>query len=169
MAYRANVIVSGPAKAAQAFYSALATKVEELALDQEVQVVHAQDVLDEFGRGVEAVVYPDGVHYAQLIPENADTIAEEHLLKGRPVEALQYQGLVVEPLPEPSIKEVRVVLRNVGKINPEDIEDYIAEDGYAALAKVLAEMTPAQVIDELKTSGLRGRGGAGFPTWLKWS
>ncbi len=169
MVYRANIIVSGPPDAAAAFSSALTAEIEDLNLAEEVQLLHAQDVLANLARGVEAVVYPDGVHYAHLSPENAGIIAVEHLLKGRPVEELRYQGLVVEPLPAPSVKEVRVVLRNVGKINPEDIEDYIAEDGYAALAKVLTEMTPEQVLEELKNSGLRGRGGAGFPTWLKWS
>jgi NADH:ubiquinone oxidoreductase subunit F (NADH-binding) len=104
-----------------------------------------------------------------LAPEDAAVITEEHLYKGRPVERFRYQRRVVEPLDEPTTKEVRVVLRNVGTIDPESIEDYIAQDGYAALGKVLTEMSPEEVLETLKASGLRGRGGAGFPTWLKWS
>jgi NADH:ubiquinone oxidoreductase subunit F (NADH-binding) len=80
-----------------------------------------------------------------------------------------FKGIEVEPLEAPASKEIRVVLRNVGKIDPGNIDDYIAVDGYGALGKVLTEMTPEQVLDELKRSGLRGRGGAGFPTHLKWT
>ncbi len=98
-------------------------------------------------------------------------IVEEHFLKGRIAKKflLPITSVVDEELSAPTPKEIRIVLRNCGKIDPQNIEDYIAEDGYMALAKVLTEMTPEDVIDEVMKSGLRGRGGAGFPTAKKWS
>jgi NADH:ubiquinone oxidoreductase subunit F (NADH-binding)/(2Fe-2S) ferredoxin/Pyruvate/2-oxoacid:ferredoxin oxidoreductase delta subunit len=168
MAYRAHVIISGTPDQAQKVTEALLNKIGALGIDEEIEVTEAGGITGG-SEQVEAVVYPDGTHYVNLTPEAVEQIAEEHLYKGRPVEALIYQGLTVEPLPEPAVKEVRVVLRNVGKINPDSIEDYIAEDGYMALGQVLTELTPEDVIEEMKTSGLRGRGGAGFPTWLKWT
>ncbi len=167
MPYRAHVIISGEPEPTEAVRVALVDRLNALGLAQEIEVLEASDVTVA-PRGVEMVVYPEGVHYVKLTPDDARLIAEEHLYKGRPVTRLMFQARKVERLPEPSTKEVRVVLRNVGKINPEDIEDYIAEDGYVALGKVLTEMTPEEVIEEIKKSGLRGRGGAGFPTWLKW-
>jgi len=168
MAYRAHVVVSGVAEKTLEVKSALLEKLAALGLNEEIEVREASGVTAG-GRGVEAVVYPDATHYANLTPADAALIAEEHLFKGRPVESLIFEGLTVEPLPEPATKEVRVVLRNVGKIDPGEIDDYIAEDGYAALGRALTEMTPNDVLEVVKTSGLRGRGGAGFPTWLKWS
>jgi len=172
MAYRANILINGDAPGAEAIYGAFLDELQELALRDEVQVLMTSGLgrQDVTTQGVDAIVYPDSVRYVNLTPDDVAHITEEHLLKGRPVLALtQAAPTVVAPLPPPAPKEVRVVLRNVGKINPFDIEDYIAEDGYAALAKVLTEMTPEQVLDEMKTSGLRGRGGAGFPTHLKWT
>jgi len=168
MAYRAHIVVSGVSAETLEVKSALLEKLAALGLNEEIEVREASGVTAG-GRGVEAVVYPDATHYANLTPEDAALIAEEHLFKGRPVESLIFEGLTVEPLPEPATKEVRVVLRNVGKIDPGEIDDYIAEDGYAALGRALTEMTPNDVLEVVKTSGLRGRGGAGFPTWLKWS
>ncbi len=168
MAYRANILINSDAPGAEAVYGAFLDELQELALRDEVQVLMTSG-LGVGGRGVEAIVYPDSVRYVNLTPDDVARIAEEHLLKGRPVLALTQAAPKVTPLPPPAPKEVRVVLRNVGKINPFDIEDYIAEDGYAALAKVLTTMTPEQVLDVLKASGLRGRGGAGFPTYLKWT
>jgi NADH:ubiquinone oxidoreductase subunit F (NADH-binding)/NAD-dependent dihydropyrimidine dehydrogenase PreA subunit/(2Fe-2S) ferredoxin len=166
MAYRANILINGDAPGAEAVYGAFLDELQELALCDEVQVLMTSGL---GGRGVEAIVYPDSVRYVNLTPEDVARITEEHLLKGRPVLNLTQAAPEVAPLPPPAPKEVRVVLRNVGKINPFDIEDYIAEDGYAALARVLTTMTPEQVLDEMKKSGLRGRGGAGFPTYLKWT
>ncbi len=168
MAYRAHIIVSGKPEHAQEVTAAFLDTIDALGIADEVEV-HKAAEMTVAPRGVEAVVYPDVIHYANLDADDARLIAEEHLYKGRPVTDLMYQERVVEPLEEPSTKEVRVVLRNVGMINPENIEDYIAEDGYAALGKALTEMTPEEIIAEIKTSGLRGRGGAGFPTWLKWT
>ncbi len=170
--YRAHVLVCGEprcvARGAQEVQAALVAKLEELGLGQEIQVLETT-ALGHGDQGPEIVVYPEGTHYVNLTPDDARLIAEEHLLKGRPVTRLIYKELPTEPLPPPAAKEVRVVLRNIGKIDPESIDDYLAEEGYQALAKVLSEMTPQQVIDEILRSGLRGRGGAGFPAGKKWA
>ncbi len=171
MAYRANILINSDAPGAEAVYGAFLDELQELALRDEIQVLMTSGLGGQgvATQGVDAIVYPDSVRYVNLTPEDASRITEEHLLKGRPVLDLTQAAPKVAPLPPPAPKEVRVVLRNVGKINPFDIEDYIAEDGYAALAKVLTTMTPEQVLDVMKTSGLRGRGGAGFPAHLKWT
>jgi NADP-reducing hydrogenase subunit HndC len=125
-------------------------------------------------RGPILIVQPDGIFYQRLAVKHIPRLVEEHFLKGRPVEALMYTppGEKV-PIPElreiPFFREQRLIaLRNRGMIDPDKIEEYIARDGYKALEKVLTSMTPQQVIDEVKKSGLRGRGGAGFPTGRKW-
>ncbi|MBQ5488017.1 MAG: NADH-quinone oxidoreductase subunit NuoF, partial [Clostridia bacterium] len=122
------------------------------------------------------IVYPEGTYYSRVKPEDVKEIAEEHFLKGRVVERLVHKEMEGQKLEDvPALGEtnfyktqMRVALRNCGVINPENIDEYIAMDGYAALGKVLTEMTPAEVIDVMKKSGLRGRGGAGFPTGMKW-
>ena len=122
------------------------------------------------------IVYPEGAFYAQMTPEHAKTVAEKHLAKGGEiVKELLYKETVLEdgsviPFAEiPFYKhQMRIALRNCGVIAAESIEEAIAAGDYAALAKVLTEMTPDEVINEVKASGLRGRGGAGFPTGLKW-
>ena len=120
------------------------------------------------------VVYPEGSFYSMVKVEDIPEIVEEHLLKGRIVTRLLYQETVeedtIKSLNKTAFyaKQKRVALRNCGVIDPEKIDDYIAVDGYAALGKVLTEMTPEQVIQTILDSGLRGRGGAGFPTGLKW-
>ena len=123
------------------------------------------------------IVYPEGAFYAQMTPEHAKTVAEKHLVKGGSiVKELLYQGTVAEdgsiiPFAETPFykKQMRIALRNCGVIAPEDIEEAIAAGDYAALEKVLTSMTPDDVINEMLASGLRGRGGAGFPTGRKWS
>ena len=119
-------------------------------------------------------VMPDNTIYVQVKPEDAQAIVEEHIIKGRKVTRLLYKDPVSkEPISDSKHmgffkKQLRVVLRNCGFINPENIDEYIAREGYQALGKVLTEMTPEQVIKEVKDSGQRGRGGAGFSTGLKW-
>ena len=125
-------------------------------------------------KGPIVIVYPEGVFYCQVEADDVEEIVEEHLLKGRTVERLLFK----EPVTEESIpsyqdidfykKQKRIVLSNCGRIDPESIEEYVAEGGYEAAGKALTEMSPEEVIEEVKDSGLRGRGGAGFPTGLKW-
>ncbi len=120
------------------------------------------------------LVQPEGIFYQKLRPKDVKEIVEEHLLKGRPVKRLFY----VEPASSETIpnmseipffsRQLLWVMRNKGVIDPEVIDDYIARDGYFALAKALTEMAPEQIVEEMKISGIRGRGGAGFPTGLKW-
>ncbi|MFC1692562.1 NADH-quinone oxidoreductase subunit NuoF [Candidatus Latescibacterota bacterium] len=120
------------------------------------------------------VVYPDGIFYQMLREEDIPYLVEEHFLKGRPVKKLMYTP-PGEELPIPKLmdidffnKQMLIALRNRGLIDPENIDEYIERDGYRALVKVLTQMTPEEVIEEIKKSCLRGRGGAGFPTGLKW-
>jgi (2Fe-2S) ferredoxin len=119
------------------------------------------------------MIYPEGVFYKKVTVEDVKEIVEEHLLKGRPVKRLMIQDseqkVIVEQSEIPFYKkQTKVALKNCGYLNPESIDEYIAEGGYEALGKVLTEMTPEELIEEMKKSGLRGRGGAGFPTWMKW-
>jgi NADH:ubiquinone oxidoreductase subunit F (NADH-binding)/(2Fe-2S) ferredoxin len=119
-------------------------------------------------------ILPDESFYVEVTPADAKEIVAEHIVKGRQVKRLLYQGeetkknARIDDIPFYQ-KQFRIVLRNCGVINPEDINEYIARDGYEALSRVLFEMTPDQVLEELKKSGLKGRGGAGFPTWMKWN
>ena len=125
-------------------------------------------------KGPIMVVQPDGIFYQQLKPSDMPHLVEEHFLKGRPVEALMYISPEEKtPIPElreiPFFKDQRLIaLRNRGMIDPDSIEEYIARDGYRALEKVLTSMTPDKVVEVMKKSGLRGRGGGGFSTGRKW-
>ena len=124
--------------------------------------------------GPVVIIYPEGTFYSMVKPEDVAEIVHEHLVKGRPLARLEYKETkgdkVTESLKELDFynKQTRVALKNCGIINPEDIEDYIGSDGYTALEKVLLSMQPQDVINEIKASGLRGRGGGGFPTGMKW-
>ncbi|MTI70430.1 MAG: NADH-quinone oxidoreductase subunit NuoF [Firmicutes bacterium] len=146
--------------------------IKEKELDKEVKVVRTGCFgLCEAGPII--VVYPEGAFYSHVKLEDIDEIVEEHLLKGRIVDRLLYKGEEEEKIK--SVNEVtfykkqkRVALKNCGVIDPEDINEYIAYDGYMALGKVLTEMEPKDVINVIKDSGLRGRGGGGFPSGLKW-
>jgi NADH-quinone oxidoreductase subunit F len=126
------------------------------------------------GQGPILVVQPDGIFYQMLKVQDVPYLVEEHLLKGRPVKKLMYVPPVEKtPLPKMSdipffANQTLIALRNRGLIDPEKIDDYIARGGYRALAKVLTTMTPDEVLNEIKASGLRGRGGGGFPTGIKW-
>ncbi|MCP2239719.1 NADH-quinone oxidoreductase subunit NuoF [Thermoanaerobacterium thermosaccharolyticum] len=177
MLYRSHVMVCGGTGCTSSNSDRIAKCFEEeianKGLDKEIQVVRTGCFgLCELGPVV--VVYPEGVFYSRVKEEYVPEIVEEHLLKGRIVKKYLYGESVTEegikPLEETEFfkKQQRVALRNCGLINPEDIKEAIAFDGYKALAKVLTEMTPEEVISEIKKSGLRGRGGGGFPTGIKW-
>ena len=120
------------------------------------------------------IIYPEGTFYTRVKPEDVAEIVEEHILKGRVVSRLLFkEPLTAEQVPNYDEiafykKQHRLALKNCGHINPDSIEEYIGADGYEGLAKVLLEMTPEQVVEEMKKTGLRGRGGGGFPTGMKW-
>lgn len=175
--YRSHVLVCGgtgcTSSGSQELIEALNKEIERLHLSKEVKIVQT-GCLGLCERGPNVIIYPEGAYYCRVKPEDARDIAEEHLLKGRIVQRLLYRDIAEEHLPL-SLNEVgfyskqkRIVLKNCGVIDPENIEEYIAMDGYQALGKVLTTMNQQEVIDIIKKSGLRGRGGAGFPTGLKW-
>ncbi|MBR6918617.1 MAG: NADH-quinone oxidoreductase subunit NuoF [Clostridia bacterium] len=160
----------------QAVREALEEQIALKGLQDEVKVVQT-GCFGLCALGPVMIVYPEGTFYSKVKAEDIPEIVEEHFLKGRPVERLIYKDTGEEIAPEkvPSLaetgfykKQKRVALRNCGVINPENIDEYIAMDGYFALAKVLKEMTPEDVIKTILDSGLRGRGGGGFPTGRKW-
>jgi len=151
---------------------ALIREIQKNGLENEVRLVETGCV-GPCNMGPLAIIYPEGVFYQKLVPEDAQEIVEEHLLKGRVVNRLLFQGPEDERkkfIEEIDFfqKQVKIALRNCGFINPLNIQEYIARDGYLALGKVLSSMQPEEVIEMVKKSGLRGRGGAGFPTGLKW-
>ena len=175
--YRSHALVCGgtgcTSANSPAIIEALEAQIAEKGLTDEVKVVqtgcHGLCAL-----GPIMIVYPEGCFYSEVKVEDVPEIVEEHLLKGRIVKRLLYDDTihqdVVKSIESTDFykKQKRVALRNCGVINPEDIDEYIAYDGYQALAKCLTEYTPEQVIQVIKDSGLRGRGGGGFPTGRKW-
>lgn len=156
-------------KGAHEVLDALQDEIVAQGLIDEIQVLETSRI-GSCSSGPELMVYPEGVHYVGLTPDDIPYLVEEHFLKGRVASKFveDEKKFVDEELSAPTAKEVRVVLKNCGNIDPENIEDYIAENGYTALGKVLAENTPEEVIDIVLRSGLGGRGGAGFPTGKKW-
>ena len=175
--FRMHLLVCGGtgcrASESNLILESLKRELEEKGLSSEVQVI----MTGCFGfceKGPVVKVMPDNTFYVHVKPEDAGIIVAEHVIKGRPVQRLLY----VDPKSEEQVpdskhmgfyrKQIRIALRNCGFINPENIDEYIARDGYASLGKCISELTPADVLDIIKKSGLRGRGGAGFPTGLKW-
>ena len=177
--YRSHVLVCGgtgcTSSGSQKIIDELEAQLKEQGIDKEVMVVKT-GCFGLCALGPIMVVYPEGAFYSMVKPEDIKEIVSEHLVKGRIVKRLLYSETVhedegkIKSLNEVDFykKQMRIALRNCGVINPEKIEEYIAFDGYKALGKVLTEMTPEQLIEEMKASGLRGRGGAGFPTGVKW-
>ncbi len=175
--YRSHVLVCGgtgcTSSGSQQIMVKLRDELGNQGLSEEVSVVqtgcHGLCAL-----GPIMIIYPDATFYAMVKEEDIPEIVSEHLLKGRPVERLLYNETVtpngIKALSDTDFykKQHRIALRNCGVINPEEIEEYIGTGGYQALGKVLTEMTPDDVIQTLLDSGLRGRGGAGFPTGMKW-
>ena len=176
---RAQVLICGGTGCTSSGSVAIQKEFEEQisanGLAEEVKIVQT-GCFGLCALGPVVIVYPDGTFYSRVTAEDVKEIVSEHLLKGRPVERLVYNDTgsdeVVENVSLNNTafyrSQHRVALRNCGVINPENIDEYIAMDGYQALGKVLTEMTPEQVIETILASGLRGRGGAGFPTGKKW-
>ena len=176
--YRSQVLICTGTGCSSSNSQKLIEKFEEhikkAGLDKEVKVVPTGC----FGlceNGPVVIVYPEGSFYSRITVGDVERIVNEHLLKGRIVTDLLYKESIDEKNSIRSLDEVdfykkqcRVALRNCGVIDPENINEYIAFDGYAALAKCLTELDPQQVVDIIKASGLRGRGGGGFPTGIKW-
>ncbi len=175
--YRSHVLVCGGTGCTSSGSAAIIAKLEEEikknGLEDEIEVVKT-GCFGLCALGPIMIVYPEGAFYSMVKAEDIPEIVSEHLLKGRVVERLLYSETVTEngikALNDTNFykKQHRVALRNCGVISPENIEEYIAFDGYKALAKALTEMTPDEVIQTVLDSGLRGRGGGGFPTGKKW-
>ena len=177
MSYKMHVLVCGGtgcrASSSQGIIAKLRETLETKQLGEEVQVI-ATGCFGFCEQGPIVKIMPDNTFYTRVTPEDAGEIVNEHVVKGRKVERLLYK----DPERRESVsdskhmgfyrKQLRVALRNCGFIDPENIEEYIGRDRYSALAKCLGEMTPEEVENEIKLSGLRGRGGGGFPTGLKW-
>lgn len=175
--YRSHILICGGtgcvSSGSEEVQEALEDELDKQDLTDEVKVVET-GCHGFCEKGPVMVVYPEGVFYCELQPADMEELVTEHILKGRIVDRLLYE----EPLTEENIpsyqnidfyeKQERVVLSNCGRVDPESIDEYIAEDGYQAVGEVLTTMTAQEVIDEVKEAGLRGRGGGGFPTGIKW-
>ena len=179
---RAQVLICGgtgcTSSGSKKLIAEFESQIAKNGLEEEVKIVRT-GCFGLCALGPVVIVYPDGTFYSRVQEEDVKDIVEEHLVKGRIVERLAYkdvaEGVEIKhgnvSLNDTTFyaKQKRVALRNCGVINPESIDEYIAMNGYAALGKALTEMTPEEVIQVVKDSGLRGRGGGGFPTGLKWS
>ena len=177
--FRSTILVCGgtgcSSSGSMKLYERFEQLLAEKGLDKQVKLVRT-GCFGLCAAGPVVIVYPEGAFYSHVKLENIDEIVNEHLIKGRVVSHLLYKGSEdeatkkIKPLDDINFyqKQKRVVLRNCGVIDPENIDEYIAFDGYKALAKVLTEMSRQDVVDTIKASGLRGRGGAGFPTGTKW-
>ncbi len=175
--FRAHVLLcTGTGCTSSGSYAARDALLQELkkaGLENEIRVVET-GCMGRCDLGPVALVYPDGTFYRGVVAADVPKLVQEHFVKGRPYEKLLPRDPITNSIAATQQDfaffnlQSRVVRANCGIINPENIEEYVARDGYAALGKVLTEWTPARVIEEIKASGLRGRGGAGFPTGVKW-
>jgi len=176
--YRAQVLVCGGTGCTSSGSGEIIQRFEEQVarngLDKEIKIVRT-GCFGLCAAGPVVIVYPEGTFYSRVRPEDVDEIVTEHLIKGRIVQHLVYKDRNHEEEHNMSLeniefykKQKRIALRNCGVIDPENIDEYLAFDGYKALSKVLTSMKPEEVIQTVLDSGLRGRGGAGFPTGLKW-
>ena len=180
---RSHVLICGgtgcTSSGSKVLMSTFESEIEKNGLAEEVKVVQT-GCFGLCALGPVVIIYPEGTFYSRVQEADVAEIVSEHLLKGRLVDRLVYkdadESVIEEAGKTISLNDTnfyktqkRVALRNCGLIDPENIDEYIAMDGYAALGKVLTEMTPEQVVQVVKDSGLRGRGGGGFPTGLKWS
>ncbi len=175
--YKSTVLICGGtgchSNHSDEIYQELIAQIDKNSLKDDVLVVKT-GCFGLCAVGPVVIVYPEGTFYCEVKPADVEEIVNEHLIKGRAVQRLVYKDPKAESmtkaLSETNFykKQTRVALRNCGVINPENIDEYIGYDGYQALIKVLTTMQPQEVIDVIKASGLRGRGGAGFPTGLKW-
>jgi NADH-quinone oxidoreductase subunit F len=175
--YRTHILMCGgtacTASGSKAIKEALTKEIFQRDLHREIQVI-VTGCNGFCAQGPVMVVQPDNIFYQKLTPEDMPELVEDHLLKGRPVERLFYvdptSGKAIPSLDDIPFfsKQMLRVLRNRGLLDPENIDEYIARDGYLGAVKALDKMTPVEIIQEIKTSGLRGRGGAGFPTGMKW-
>ena len=175
--YKSTVLICGGtgchSNHSDEIYQELIAQIDKNSLKEDVLVVKT-GCFGLCAVGPVVIVYPEGTFYCEVKPADVEEIVNEHLIKGRAVQRLIYKDPKAESmtkaLSETNFykKQTRVALRNCGVINPENIDEYIGYDGYQALIKVLTTMQPQEVIDVIKASGLRGRGGAGFPTGLKW-
>ena len=175
--YRMHLLICGGttcrSSESESIRNALEESLERNGLENEVKVV-STGCFGFCDKGPIVKVIPGNTFYIHVKPEDAEEIVKEHVLNGRRVERLLYLEPEKELLATGSKeigfqkKQIRIALRNCGFIDPENIDEYIARDGYVALCRCLTEYTPQQVIEMIKKSGLRGRGGGGFPTGLKW-
>ena len=179
--FRSHVLICGgtgcTSSGSQALFTKLEGELQAKGLENEIKIVQT-GCFGLCALGPIMIVYPEGTFYSRVTTEDIPEIVEEHLLKGRIVDRLVYNDKAEDKAVEETVaslsetqfykKQKRVALRNCGVINPEVIDEYIAMDGYFALAKVVKEMTPEDVINTILASGLRGRGGGGFPTGRKW-
>jgi len=175
--YRSHILVCGGtgcvSSGSKAVQEELKKSLKQFDLDKEIKVIET-GCHGFCEKGPILVFYPEGVFYCQVTPKDISNLVEEHILKGRIVEELLFN----EPITKENIpsyldidfykKQKRNILTNCGKIDPESIEEYVATGGYEAAGQVLTNMSPSEVIKEIKKSGLRGRGGGGFPTGMKW-